>query len=131
VAVEAALALDEVSRAEELLAVVDALPLGISPQFLQAHSARFRARLAARRGDLDEADRLFRRGAGLFRELGFPFYLAVTLLEQGEWLVAQGRRDEAEPLLVEAREIFERLEAKPWLERLDAVQAGTPTEISA
>jgi class 3 adenylate cyclase/tetratricopeptide (TPR) repeat protein len=131
VAVEAALALDEVSRAEELLAVVDALPLGISPQFLQAHSARFRARLAARGGDVEEADRLFRRGAGLFRELGFPFYLAVTLLEQGEWLVAQGRRDEAEPLLVEAREIFERLEAKPWLERLDAVQAGTPTEISA
>ena len=131
VALEAALALGDVSRVEELLAVVDTLPLGNSPQFLQAHSARFRARLAARRGDVEEADRLFRRGAGLFRELGFPFYFAVALLQQGEWLVVQGRHDEAEPLLVEAREIFERVEAKPWLDRLDAVQAGTPAEISA
>lgn len=79
---------------------------------------------------MEEADRLFRRGAGLFRELGFPFYLAVTLLQQGEWLVAQGRHDDAELLLVEAREIFERLEAKPWLDRIHAVGAGTPTEIS-
>lgn len=39
VAVEAALALGDVSRAEELLAVVDTLPPGRSPQFLQAHSA--------------------------------------------------------------------------------------------
>ena len=30
---------------------------------------------------------------------------------------AQGRADEAESLLAEAREIFERLEAAPWLER--------------
>jgi tetratricopeptide (TPR) repeat protein len=131
VAVEAALALDDVSRAQELLALVDTLPPGGSPQFLQAHSARFHARLAARAGDVEEADRLFRRATGAFRELGFPFYLAVTLLEQGEWLVAQGRRDEAEPPLAEVHEIFERLEAKPWLDRLDAAQTGTPTEISA
>jgi tetratricopeptide (TPR) repeat protein len=130
VAVDAALALDDVSRAEELLAVVDSLPPGGSPQFLQAHSYRFHARLAVRAGNVEEADRLYRRGVGLFRELGFPFYLAVTLLEQGEWLAAQGRRDEAEPLLAEAREIFERLAAKPWLNRLLAVQSGAPTIIS-
>jgi class 3 adenylate cyclase/tetratricopeptide (TPR) repeat protein len=124
VAVEAALALEDVSRAEELLKLVDTLPQGQSPQFLQAHSSRFHARLAVREGDVEEADRLYRRGAALFRELGYVFYLAVTLLEQAEWLVAQGRRDEAEPSLAEAREIFERLEAKPWLDRLAAVQAG-------
>ena len=45
--------------------------------------------------------------------------------------MAEARRDEAEPLLAEAREIFERLEAKPWLDRLEAVQAGALTEISA
>ena len=44
-----------------------------------------------------------------FRELGMPFWVAVTLLEQGE---AAG--------LDEAREIFERLEATPWLERATA-----------
>ena len=131
VAVEAALALGDVSRAEELLAVVDGVPPEGSPRFLQAHSSRFHARLAVGGEDVEEADRLFRRAAGLFRELKFPFYLAVTLLEHGEWLGTQGRRDEAEPLLAEAREIFERLEAKPWLDRLGAVQAGTPTEIPA
>jgi hypothetical protein len=44
--------------------------------------------------------------------------LAVDLLEHGEWLVQQQRIEDAEPILREAREIFERLGAKPWLERL-------------
>jgi tetratricopeptide (TPR) repeat protein len=118
VAVEAAFALDDVSRAEELLALVETLPPGASPQFLQAHSARFRARLAARQAAREEPDRLFKRAGGLFRKLALPFYLAVTLLEHGEWLQAQDRRQDSEPLLVEAREIFERLDAKPWLERM-------------
>ena len=47
--------------------------------------------------------------------------MAVTELEHGEWLVGQGRGDEAEQLLAEAREIFERLEATPWIERANAV----------
>jgi hypothetical protein len=50
-----------------------------------------------------------------------PFYLAVTELEYADWLASQERAEEAEPLLAEAREIFERLEAKPWLERAGAV----------
>jgi hypothetical protein len=58
-----------------------------------------------------------------FRELGLPFWLAVTLLEHGE-LTGD------ESFLAEAREIFERLEARPWLERLDAV-APTRTEVPA
>jgi hypothetical protein len=39
-----------------------------------------------------------------------PRFLS-TRLEHGDWLAAQGRAEEAEPLLVEAREAFERLEA--------------------
>ena len=87
--------------------------------------------MAARRDDAAEAERLFKGASGLFRELAVPFYLAVAELEWSEWLVGEGRGEEAEPLLAEAREIFERLEAKPWLERLDVVQAGTPTKIPA
>ena len=49
--------------------------------------------------------------------------LAVTLLEYGEWLTAHGRSDSALPLIAEAREIFERLKAEPWLDRADAVTA--------
>ena len=51
----------------------------------------------------------YKGAAALFRELGMPFWLAVTLLEQGD---PRG--------LEEAREIFQRLEATPWLERLEA-----------
>ncbi|TMB92670.1 MAG: hypothetical protein E6J45_01880 [Chloroflexi bacterium] len=53
----------------------------------------------------------------MFREHGFTFYLAVTQLEHAEWLAEQGRGDDAQPLLVNARETFERLRADPWLER--------------
>jgi hypothetical protein len=48
----------------------------------------------------------------------------VTELEHGEWLVGQARADEAEPLLAEAGEIFERLEARPWLERVTQASRG-------
>jgi len=131
VAVEAALALDDVGRAEELLMLADTLPPGRLPQFLQAHSSRFRARLAARRADPEEADRLFKRAGGLFRELAFPFYLAVILLEHGEWLIAKDRGEEAQPLLAEARDIFERLEARPWLERVTAAAAEQLAHVPA
>ena len=80
--------------------------------------ARLKARLAARRDEGDEAETGFRAAAALFRELGMPFWLAVSLLEQAEWLAVEDRAAEAEPLLAEAREIFERLEATPWLERI-------------
>ena len=56
-----------------------------------------------------------------------PFYLAVVQLEHAELLVASGRAEECEPLLSEAREIFERLRATPWLERLDALGVGAVT----
>jgi tetratricopeptide (TPR) repeat protein len=121
VAMEAALKLDDVEKAHELLAIVDGLHAASSPQFLQAQAARFRAQVSARKADTEEAERLFKRAAGRFRELSVPFYLAVTLLEHGEWLAGESRGDEAEPLLAEAREILERLEAAPWLERLQKV----------
>jgi tetratricopeptide (TPR) repeat protein len=124
VAVQAALELDRVDKADALLGVVERLPPGVRPQFLNAHVARFRAQLATRSGNGEEAERLFKRAGGLLQELALPFHLAVTRLEHAEWLAAQGRADEAQPLLAEAREIFERLEAEPWLERI-----GQPTPV--
>jgi class 3 adenylate cyclase/predicted ATPase len=72
VAVQAALALDRLDKAEELLALVEGLPPGQRTQFYNAHIARFRAQLAARRGESDEADRLFKGAGGLFHELAMP-----------------------------------------------------------
>ena len=44
--------------------------------------------------------------------------------------VADALPEEAEPLLAEAREVFERLEATPWLERA-ARAAGVGREAEA
>ena len=115
--VEIALELGAQDKAEELLALVESVPLGSRPPYLDAHARRFRSLM---KGD----------GAALavaaegFRELGIPFSLAVTLLEHAE-LTAD------ETSLEEAREIFERLDARPWLARLDAAQAGAHTQIPA
>ena len=108
-ALEAAFALGESAKIEELLASIEAVPPGSRPPYLDAQARRFRARLAG-----DGAG--YKAAAERFRELGIPFWLAVTLLEHAEWLAGQGS-SQAEPLLAEASEIFERLEATPWLER--------------
>jgi hypothetical protein len=89
--------------------------------------SRFKARIAALRGDAADAERLFRGATGLFRELAVPFHLAVAQLELAELLVAHGRDDDAGPLLAEVRGVFEHLAAEPWLERVAAVEVGTPT----
>ena len=130
-AVRATLELDQLDKADELLAIVERLAPGVRPQFLSAHVARFRAQFAAREGMDEKAERLLKGAAGLFQELAAPFHLAATRLEHAEWLAAQGRAEAAQPLLAEAREIFERLKAKPWLERLDIAQAGTRSRVSA
>jgi tetratricopeptide (TPR) repeat protein len=123
-AVEAALALGEFGRADELLTMVEELPPGIRPPFLEAHAHRFRARMS----DEEEG---FKAAAGGFREYNFPFWLAVTQLEHAESLAGLGRTDEAEPLLVEAREIFERLGATPWVARVEAADEMPRTEVPA
>ncbi len=114
-ATEAALALGDSARAQEFLAFVDELPAGSRPRYLEAQANRLRARLS---GDDESALLSFQAADGLFRRLEIPFWLGVTLLEHGERLLAAGSATGAEPLFAEAGEIFERLGAKPWLERV-------------
>ena len=117
-AVEAAFERNDRDKVVELLGQWERMrPVERTP-FLEAHRARFVARLSALRGEGVPAEEGSRRAAEIFRELRMPFYLAVALLE-----LAELTREEA--ALAEAREIFERLGAKPWLERLAAESAGT------
>jgi predicted ATPase/DNA-binding SARP family transcriptional activator len=115
-AVEAAFALDDLDRVAALLGEWEQRPLDRTP-FIEAQRERFAARLAARRGDSDTVQPALVRATERFRELSRPFYVAVALLEHGEWLAGQGHGDDAEPLLAEACEIFQRLKAMPWFER--------------
>jgi len=121
--VEAALALGRLDEAEELLAIIAAIPPGLQSPYLEAQAHRFRARLAELREE-DDVETGFKRAAGMLRELETPFWMAVTLVEHAEWLVRHERAEDAKPLLDEAREVFERLDAPPWIERVDAVPAG-------
>jgi hypothetical protein len=82
--------------------------------------------VATSQDDQSRVESSFKSATATFREYGVPFYLAATELEQAEWLAGQGRTEDAGPLIVEAREIFERLHATPWLERADALAARLP-----
>ncbi len=126
-AVEAAFALADLNKVEEVLAILDQLPPARRPQYLEAHGLRLGARLAHLRGEPALVEPRYKAAAGLFREMAVPFWMAVALLEYTEWLADRGREEEAAPLHAEAREVFERLEARPWLERLDRSRArGRP-----
>ena len=112
---EAALALGDAARADELFAFVDGTPPGRRPPYLDAHVQRLRARLARDREGFEAA-------AHRFSELDTPFSLAVALLDRAETLGDDEARSEAV-------EIFERLRATPWLER--ATSAPRTTEVLA
>ncbi|HEY7397941.1 MAG TPA: adenylate/guanylate cyclase domain-containing protein [Gaiellaceae bacterium] len=112
-ALEVALALGEPDTAERLLELVERTPIGLRPPFLAALAHRYRARLAD--GAAAEAHHV--DAVAGFRALELPFDEAVSALEYGEWLVAQGRAGDAETQLTAARETFEALRAVPWIER--------------
>jgi len=124
VALEAAFALGDAAKVDELLAIVEELPPGDTTPSLRGIGARFSARRAAVRGDPETARAGFLAASGIFEEIEKPFECAVVRLEHAEWLLAEGDMDGARPLLEKARETFERLRAAPWLERVGAA-AGT------
>jgi tetratricopeptide (TPR) repeat protein len=117
-ALEAAFVLGDTEKVHELVEHVDALRPGERPPLLEAHAHRFRAKLSGEESE-------FTAATNLFRELALTLWLAVTLLEHGELLAGQGRAADAEPLIDEAHEIFERLEAAPWIERASRISAAT------
>jgi len=117
-AIETALTLSSLDKAEQLLTLPESLDPGQLTPFLRAQTVRLRARLDAARGEQQQIDERFRSAAGIFGEFDFVFYLAVTQLEHAEWLASQGRSEDAQTLIVDARKTFEQLRATPWLERV-------------
>ncbi|HET6360737.1 MAG TPA: hypothetical protein VFH11_01610, partial [Gemmatimonadota bacterium] len=116
---EAALSLGDQAKVDEILTIVRTDPIGRRTRFFLAQGARIDARLGTT--DDEEAERFFRSAVRTFREIGFPFWLAVTLLEYGEWLESRDRGPDVAPLVLEARSIFESLQAKPWVERAERI----------
>jgi len=124
-AMTAALEIGDIAKADELMTIVEQAKPGEVTPYMRAHAARFAARLAAEGGESEAVEPGFLAAEKGLRDLEMPFDLAAVLLEHAEWLVAQDRQADAEPSLAEAREIFDRLGARPWLERLSRVATAT------
>jgi class 3 adenylate cyclase/tetratricopeptide (TPR) repeat protein len=120
-ALECAFALGDSAKVKELLAMLDALPPGELKPWFQGLRARSRGWLASATGSTD-AEAHFREAERVYEALGTPFYLAVVQLEHAEALTAS-ESDDAELLGRAAREVFERLRANPWLDRVDHLLA--------
>ncbi|HUZ81614.1 MAG TPA: hypothetical protein VMU73_05155, partial [Gaiellaceae bacterium] len=119
-ALEVAAALGDLERLRALLARLDVLLPGQLTPSIRAFRARFRACLPEA-----DADAEFRIAERLFGQLEMPFFLAVTRLEAAARFIADGREPDAQPLLTASRETFERLQAAPWLERVDRLSPRT------
>ena len=115
----AAFSLSDLDAVRGFVGMIDDMKPGVVTPFLRALADRSRARLAALEDHHETAEPNFKAAIGLFRETGIPYWRALSQVEYGEWLVAQGRREDAGPTLQEARDTLDRLGASTWLERLD------------
>ena len=121
-AVDAALAMEDLERASRLLAGMETIRPGELSPYASAEMSRVSAKLdAARGGDVGVQARFEEAVAG-FRSIGMRYHLGVALAEYGQWLAAQGRHQEAAGPLSEASAIFEDLRASWWLDRLGVVE---------
>ncbi|MBB0969595.1 helix-turn-helix transcriptional regulator, partial [Dietzia aerolata] len=78
-----------------------------------------RARIAAVRGDVDECNRIFRRSLEHLDGLAMPYYSARMHFGYGQTLRRAGRRRDAHLALGTARDIYEQLGARAYVERCD------------
>ncbi len=74
----------------------------------------------------DEAETHLRQSLELTEACAAPFERALTMLGLAELRLAEGRQDEARALLTEAHSICEPLDARPTLDRIDALVARLP-----
>jgi hypothetical protein len=113
------------AAAQDIMELIEGIPPGLRPPSLGALVHRARARLA------DSAERATAELAAAeatFRDLGLPFWLAVTRLEHAEVLAAEGRGEDAERMAAEAHATFAELRAQPWVERAAALAGSAATE---
>ncbi len=118
--IETAIAVDDLRTAGTLLDHLESYLERADMRYLAAEADRLTARLCVRRGDLDQAERRYGRAASVFRELAYPFPLAIALLWRAEDLSKEGESGKRRE---EARQLFERLEARPWMERTASRQS--------
>jgi hypothetical protein len=109
----------------ELFEIVAQDRVNRQPTGFRAQGALMRARLGIADGDGDESiEQEFRTAMLEANAWNSEPTLARARAELGAWLTRQGRAEEAEPLLAQARATYERLRATAWLAELDEQLAG-------
>jgi DNA-binding NarL/FixJ family response regulator len=135
-AIEAALAVGDVDRAQELLARFEERAARSRIPWSLAVSARSRGLLLATRGEFDAAAEALEYALAEHEGCPMPFERARTLLVQGRLQRRLKQKRQARLSLDEARELFARQGAETWLARVDdelgrvAVRRA-PEELSA
>ncbi len=125
-AMDCAFLIPDLDAVERLLNPALAMRPGQTPPSVAGLRLRYRAKLAIARGIDEGVEADLSAAVSILRDAELRFLQAVTQLELGSWLHAR-RRDElaAEPLR-EARAIFERLKAAPWIARVDRAEVAAP-----
>jgi hypothetical protein len=120
VASRAAHGLHDADASQEMLAMLDGLPVGRIPPQLRAERDLARARLASA-DDPDGAAELFTGGVRGLRALGSPYHLAHGLLDHATFLASTGQSADAAAAIDEASRIAETLGARPLATRVTTV----------
>ena len=117
--IRAAQTLGDADAVEELLAFLDAYPVGHLTVLMRTERDLARARLAGSAGGRG-AEELFGKAVAAHRRVGSPYNLAQALLDHAEFLAATGQPDRAETAAAEARALSDALGARPIVDRADA-----------
>ena len=120
-----ALWLGEATSAQHLLDVLDAA--GLHGPAIEADRITIRAGIAALEGRIIDALGLYREALRAWRDLGLAWDEALCAIDMAQ-LIGPGDPEVREAAAA-AREILVRLEAAPFVERLDAAVAAWPPAV--
>jgi DNA-binding CsgD family transcriptional regulator len=119
-AAEAAIALGDLERAEQIGDFLEDHGERTRHRWSLATAARVRALVAAARGDLEGALAAAEQALERHRQLPMPFERGRTLLVKGVIERRTRRRGQAKNSFQQALEIFEHIGARLWAERARA-----------
>lgn len=107
------------NRIEEAAALAEefATVTAEAPRFVRATALASRARVAAARKEIDQAEQLYQEALRLTSQDGVATYHGRYLYAYGQMLRRAGRRRDAASRLVSARDFFESVEATVMVKR--------------
>lgn len=123
--IELRLRQDRAPLAEKLLTELERLSNALAETWSSSVLAHARGLAAAQWSESKEAERFFLESAKGWKELGYPYESAVNLYHLGVAAQSAGDSASAAAAFNEALEIFQRLEARPFIDRILAAKPAS------